>query len=145
MACFLNVGMQYTSFSQIFVPICSLEESTLVAGSQWQSADIGQSELTDFAENCVVYDGHRLIFFYESVQLEDIKHVWFFELILEHIVFICHAFPSNEAHVCASLLCSEWLESLFLSCLVHDAQFLFETIYKVCKCMMPSVCKSVQI
>ncbi len=40
-------------------------------------------------------------------------------------------FPSNEAHVCLSLLSSsEWLESLFLSCLVHDAQFLFETIYK---------------
>ncbi len=40
-------------------------------------------------------------------------------------------FPSNEAHVGLSLLLSsEWLEGLFLSCLAHDAQFLFETIYK---------------
>ncbi len=40
-------------------------------------------------------------------------------------------FPSKEAHVGLSLLLSsEWLEGLFLSCLAHDAQFLFETIYK---------------
>ncbi len=36
---------------------------------------------------------HRLRFF----SVEDIKHVWYFETILEHIVFICHVSPSNEA------------------------------------------------
>ncbi len=36
---------------QIFVPICSLVESWLVAKSQNQSADFGQLESTDFAEN----------------------------------------------------------------------------------------------
>ncbi len=35
----------------IFVPICSLVESWLVAKSQSQSADFGQLESTDFAEN----------------------------------------------------------------------------------------------
>lgn len=58
-----------------------------------------------FAENRVVYDGHKLhiiiiiaiIVFvsfssdYDSIHLEDIKHVCNFELILERNVFICHS------------------------------------------------------
>ncbi len=45
--------LEYTSsrLMQIFVPICSLVESWLVAKSQNQSADFGQLESTDFAEN----------------------------------------------------------------------------------------------
>ncbi len=35
----------------------------------------------------------------DSIQMEDIKHVWYFEPVLEHIVFICHKSPSNKAHV----------------------------------------------
>ncbi len=41
----------------------------------------------------------------DSIQSEDIKHVWYFQPILEHIVFICHAFPSNKAHVSAWVHC----------------------------------------
>lgn len=48
------------TLAQIFATICSLDESTLVAESQKHSADFGQSELTDFTEKCVVYDGYRL-------------------------------------------------------------------------------------
>ncbi len=32
----------------------------LVPGSQNQSADFELSDLTDFTEKCVVYDGHKL-------------------------------------------------------------------------------------
>lgn len=46
-------------FALIFPLICSLDKSTLVAESQSQSADFGQSELT-VTENRIVYDGHRL-------------------------------------------------------------------------------------
>ncbi len=35
----------------------------------------------------------------DSIQMEDIKHIWYFEPVLEHIVFICHKSPSNKAHV----------------------------------------------
>ncbi len=34
---------------------------------------------------------------YDSIRSEDIKHVWYFEPILEHIVFICNESPTNGA------------------------------------------------
>ncbi len=41
-------------------------------------------------ENRLVYDGHRLWDFlasgFDSIQSEDIRHVWYFEPILEHNV-----------------------------------------------------------
>ncbi len=37
---------------------------------------------------------------FESIQSEDIKHVWYFQSILEHI-FISHVSPSNNVHVSA--------------------------------------------
>lgn len=49
--------------------ICSLDKLAPVANSQCQSADFGQSELTDFSEYCVVYNEHRLRFL-----SKDIKH-----------------------------------------------------------------------
>lgn len=48
------------TFAQIFAPICSLDELTLVAENLRKSADFGQSELRDFTENHIVYDWHRL-------------------------------------------------------------------------------------
>ncbi len=76
-------------FCSNFPPIYSLEVLTLVG--QRVSLQI----LTDFIENCIVYDGHRhrpsQTFFpsdFDWTQLNDIKHVWYFDLILEHIVFI---------------------------------------------------------
>ncbi len=99
------------TFAQIFAPIYSLDVSTLVAGSHHWSEDFGQLELTDFTENHVVYHGHRLIFFlaldFNSIHLEDIKHVWYFDLILEQIVLICLVSPINKVHVFGSVLCLE--------------------------------------
>jgi len=51
------------TFAEIFVPICSLDE--LVVYSHHQSKETGilfrlQLELTDFTENRIVDDGHRL-------------------------------------------------------------------------------------
>lgn len=54
-------------------------------------------EMTDFIENCIKYDGNRLKIFlpsgYDSIQSEDMKHVWYFDSILEHTLcsFITHA------------------------------------------------------
>lgn len=45
------------TFAQIFAPICSLDEVTIVVECQSQSADFGQVELTDFTPNCVLYNG----------------------------------------------------------------------------------------
>ncbi len=47
-------------------------------------------ELTDFIVICLVYDGHSRNFLasdYDPIWLEEIKHVWYFQLILEHILF----------------------------------------------------------
>lgn len=38
-----------------------------------------------------MYDGHRVCFLasdYESIQLKDIKHAWYFEWVFKHIIFI---------------------------------------------------------
>ncbi len=78
-------------------PINSLEESTLAAESQSQSADFRQSDLTDFTENQVVYISFRLIS--SSRMISNILDIL---NILEH-VFICHA----RQIFCISLLCSD--------------------------------------
>lgn len=76
---------------------------------------------------------------YDSIQLEEIKHVRYFQPIVVDIVFICQTSPSN-----ISLLWSEQLKRL----LVCDHQsrsvcwhFSSATIYKVGKCVMASVLK----
>lgn len=73
---------------------------TLFAESQSQSLDFGQSELTDFIKNGVVYDGHRFIFL--ALNYEP---VWYFELILEQIVSICYVYASNNKHISAQVQC----------------------------------------
>ncbi len=54
----LKAGIQYMTFAQIFASIYSLDESKLVTKNQNQSADFGQLELTDLAENHILYDEH---------------------------------------------------------------------------------------
>ncbi len=77
-----------------------------------------------------------------------ISNVWYFELILEHIVFICHTAPSNVTHVSAVISCvrndfkSLLVWSSVIQCMVPSSS---ASIYKVGKCMMPNVLKSVQI
>lgn len=63
-------------------------------------ADIGLSELTDFRQNCVVYDQH-IYFTFTTLLSKKIffKHIRYFECV----DFICHTFPNNELHV------SEWV------------------------------------
>lgn len=49
-------------------------KSWIVAKSPSQSADFGQLKLTNFAENHIVYDGHRIRFAAsdcDSIQSED--------------------------------------------------------------------------
>ncbi len=58
----LNAGIHYTIWAPNFPPIYSLEKSMTVAKNQRQSA-LCRLEMTDFIENCVVYDGNRLRFF----------------------------------------------------------------------------------
>ncbi len=54
-----------------------MDESTLDAESHSESADVEKSELTDFKENLVVYDEHRLWF--HSVIGDQTYHIlsWF--------------------------------------------------------------------
>ncbi len=64
----LKAGIQYMTFAQIFASIYSLDESKLVTKNQNQSADFGQLELTDLAENHILYDEHgfQIIIFFSS-------------------------------------------------------------------------------
>jgi len=75
--CRLKAVIHYTNILQIF----ALNKSMLVAQSQRKCADIWQ--LINFTENCI------LIFKHDSVQSEDIRHVWYFEPFSEYIGLIC--------------------------------------------------------
>ncbi len=80
------------TFAQILPLIYKLDELKLDTKNQNQSADTGQLELTDLTENHILYDVHIFQFFlapdYESMQSEEIRHVWHFEPILgKYIVF----------------------------------------------------------
>lgn len=64
-------------------------------------------------------DSDFFFFDFDSFDPIEIKHVWYFVRILEHIIYICH---------------------------VSLQEFVFSaTIYKVGKCLMPSVLKFVLI
>ncbi len=65
-------------------------QSDQVDASWGKSEPVCRLQLTDSSENLVVYYGHRLDFFasdFDSIQSEDIKHVWYFQPILEQICF----------------------------------------------------------
>lgn len=76
----------------------------------------------------------------DSIQMEDIKHVWYFEPVLEHI---CHKSPSNEYESVfrITLMSGSVWSSVVL---VYYAQFSSVTIYKVNK-YIPSILKPLQI
>ncbi len=83
---------------------------------------------------------------YDSLQSEDIKNVWYFQPILEHIVFIWQESPTKRTFLHEFVVIGTTLESdMILSHLVYDGQFFLYDYYKVGKYMMPSVLKSVQI
>lgn len=68
---------------------------------------------------------------FEASQLAEIKHVWYFQPILEHILFHMSC-VSNNAHISVvSVVIGINLKSgsIILSRLVYDAQFSFVTIY----------------
>ncbi len=75
----LKPGRHYA----IFAP------SDQVDASWGKSEPVCRLQLTDSSENLVYY-GHRLDFLasdFDSIQSEDIKHVRYFQPILEHICF----------------------------------------------------------
>lgn len=65
----LKVGIHYTNFDQLF---CIDLQSGQVNDSCQKSETVCRFELTDFTENCVMYDGHRQIFF--SFRLQQASH-----------------------------------------------------------------------
>jgi len=71
------------TFAQFLAPICSLDEFMLVAVSQSQSADFAHCSW-QVSQKIWVFDGLRFWLFlasdYDSIQLDDIKAVWYFEL-----------------------------------------------------------------
>lgn len=81
-------SIDYTTFGQIFTPLCWLEESTLVVKNQNHSANFGQLELTDCTESCIIYNGHRFLSF--RLWLESVRGsqtCWYFEPILWQYCF----------------------------------------------------------
>lgn len=74
-------------------------------------------EVTNFIENCVVYDGHRPE--YDFVQSDDIEHVWYFKPILEHI---CFHFSRASVRVCCVWNDFRVWLCVILSHLLYDAQ-----------------------
>ncbi len=70
-----------------FAPILQFEQ---VDASWGKSELVCRLQLTYSTENLVVYYGHRQIFLasdFDSIQSEDIKHVWYLQPIIEHICF----------------------------------------------------------
>lgn len=62
--------------SKFGVHLKLVDELMLVAESHRQSADFEQLELTDFIDNCVVYNVHRLFFLaldYDSIQFANTR------------------------------------------------------------------------
>lgn len=97
-------------------------------------------------ENCIVYDGHRLWFSSFRLWFHPVGgyHVWYFALILEHIVFSSPASPNNEAHVEACnfvVLATTWTSgsvwSSIVLCIIPSFSAL--ATYKVSKFKMPTV------
>lgn len=75
------------TFAQIFTLIC------LDAESQHESADFWKIAQCMMGIDFLALD-------YDSIQSENLKHVWYIELILEH-VFISHVCTCNEVHASA--------------------------------------------
>jgi len=87
------------TFAQIFVLIYSQSQLLKVRDSL---QIFGLLKLADLTENGTEYEFFFLLASdYDSIHSEDIKHVWYFEPILEHVVSICHASSSNKVHVSA--------------------------------------------
>ncbi len=105
--------------------------------------------MTDLTENHVVYYGHRLRFFsfrlwfhpvggYQTCLIfsADFK-IRMFSFVMRFLATRC-TFPREFIAIGTNLkLCCVWS-----SIVVYDDRFSFVTIYKVDKCMMPSVLKT---
>ncbi len=65
---------------------------------------------------------------FDSIQSEEIKHVWYFQPI---------SFVNTT--LISAWVCCDRNNFMIFSRLVYDAQFSFVTIYNVGKCMIPSV------
>ncbi len=70
----------------VYISSVQMDESTLVAEVQSESADVEKSQMTDFKENLSLWRAQTRISF--SHRRSNGRY---FELILEQIVFICHA------------------------------------------------------
>lgn len=70
----VKAGIHYVTFTQISPTVCSLDKSRRF----W-------SQLTDFTENWMVYDGHRQRFFPSGLRTS--KHVWYCEPVLQHTAY----------------------------------------------------------
>ncbi len=84
---FVNILLKPGIHYPIFAPIFQSEQVYAIWG---KSEPVCRLQLTDSTENLVVFYGHRLQFLasdFDSIQSEDIKNVWYFQPILEHVLF----------------------------------------------------------
>ncbi len=104
-----ELSLEYTtqSLSQFSTDLQFVEVDAVC----WKSEPVCRYELTDSIENRIVYDGHRLRFFFasdfDSIQSDDIKHVWYFQPI--YMLFSFAMWLLATRHIFASVLWSEQL------------------------------------
>ncbi len=128
-----------------FPPILQSEQ---VDASWGKSEPVCRLQLTDSTENLVVYYGHRLLFFSFRLLFHPVGR--YQTCLIFSVDFRTHMFSFvmcllatrctflHEFVVIGTTLKSG---SVWSSDTVYDAQFSFVTIYKVGKCVMPSVLK----
>ncbi len=127
--CFTKAwNIQYAIFSPISPRFYSLIKLTLVEESQRQSAEYSWQMNR---KSC-------------SVLWSQTLFVWYFQLILEHMFsFVMRLLATRRTFLHGFVVIGTTFKSgsVIFSRAVYDAQFSFVTIYKVGKCMMPSVLK----
>ncbi len=116
-------------------------QSDQVDASWRKSGPVCRLQLTDSTENLVVYYGLQTLIL-SSLRISNMFDI--FSLFQNTYVFICHASPSNKAHVSVWVRCDR---NNFKVLVVYNLQtrsvscpsFPLSPIYIVSKCVMPSV------
>ncbi len=148
----LKPGIHYANFALISPRFYSLNKLTLVEESQSQPADYSWQ----IPQKISVYYGHRLLFFnfrlwfypvggYQTCLIfsADFRTQMFsflMRLLATRCMFLREFVVIGTTLKSGSVWSSDTYCMIFRHVL-YDAQFSFVTIYKVGKCMMPSVLK----
>ncbi len=116
---------------RFFPDFPTILQSDQVDASWGKSETVCRLQLTDDKKSC-------------SVLWSQTLFVWYFQPILEHMFsFVMRLLATRRTFLHGFVVIGTTFKSgsVIFSRAVYDAQFSFVTIYKVGKCMMPSVLK----